>query len=195
MREASGALAVQPWEEAEDGVPFLGASSVSYGYVAATIFPHSRCQDESGRRKHRGGASNRSQPPSLGLTTSLVEGGATDRAALYRGLERFRLSVALMWSSPSGGATGGFLRPASRTPFGVDGPTIWGRATGARTARRLWPHSTTWQYGPGCQNGCTQLRHALVPSLRPRFARALRKGTPRYRVADRCRWRSTASAL
>ena len=89
-----------------------------------------------------------------------------------------------MWSSPSSGATGRFVRPAYRTPFGVDGPTIWGRATAARTARHLWPHSTTWQHGLGCQNGCAQLRNALLPSLRPRFARALRKRAPRYRLAE-----------
>jgi len=51
----------------------------------------------------------------------------------------------LMWFSPSVGATGRLVRPAYRTPFGVDKPTIQGRATAARTARHLWTHSTNWQ--------------------------------------------------
>ena len=50
---------------------------------------------------------------------------------------------ALMWSSPSVDATGRFVCPAYRTPFGVGEPTIWGRATATRTARDLCQHSTT----------------------------------------------------
>ena len=46
-------------------------------------------------------ACNRPHPTSLGLATSLVEGGATGRASLCQGLERRRLSSALMWDSPS----------------------------------------------------------------------------------------------
>jgi len=69
--------------------------------------------------------SNRPHPTSLALTSSLVEGGA------------------LMWSSPLVDATGRFVRPAYRTPFGVGEPTIWGRATAARTARDLCQHSTS----------------------------------------------------
>ncbi len=93
-----------------------------------------------------GAGGNRPHPTSLGLAASLVEGGATTRASLWQGLERRRLSVALMWFSPSVGATGRLVRPAYRTPFGVDKPTIQGRATAARTARHLWTHSTNWQY-------------------------------------------------
>jgi hypothetical protein len=88
---------------------------------------------------------NRPHPTLLGLAASLVEGGATGRASLWQGLERRRLSVALMWFSLSVGATGRLVRPAYRTPFGVDKPTIQGRATAARTARHLWTHSTNWQ--------------------------------------------------
>ncbi|WP_276424952.1 DUF5615 family PIN-like protein [Halorubrum ezzemoulense] len=69
-------------------------------------------------------ACNRLHPTSLGLAASLVEGGA------------------LIWFSLSVGATGRLVRPAYRTPFGVDKPTIQGRATAARTARHLWTHST-----------------------------------------------------
>jgi len=47
-----------------------------------------------------------------------------------------------MWFLPSVGATGRLVRPAYRTPFGVDKPTIWGRATAARTARDVCSHST-----------------------------------------------------
>jgi hypothetical protein len=79
---------------------------------------------------------NRPHPTSLGLTTSLVEGGA------------------LMWFSSSVGATGRLVRPAYRTPFGVNKPTIWGRATAARTALGLCQHSTIWQYGRAQLNGC-----------------------------------------
>ena len=76
-----------------------------------------------------GDSCNRPHPTSLALTGSLVEGGA------------------LMWSSPSVDATGRIVRPAYRTPFGVGEPTIWGRATAARTARDLCQHSTSCQYG------------------------------------------------
>jgi len=78
-----------------------------------------------GRGRETAGRRNRPHPTSLTLTGSLFEGGA------------------LMWSSPSVGAAGRLVRPTYRTPVEVDRPTIWGRATAARTARDLCPHSTT----------------------------------------------------
>jgi len=99
---------------------------------------------------------NRPHPTSLGLTTSLVEGGA------------------LIWSSPSAGAAGRLVRPADRTPFGVAGLTIWGRATAARTARRLGPHSTIWQHGWGQHNGNGCVVPCRLPPLPPRSLRSLR---------------------
>ena len=90
---------------------------------------------------------DRPHPTSLGLTTSLVEGGI------------------LMWFSSSVGATGRLVRPAYRTPFGVSKPTIRGRATAARTARRLWPHSTVQRHGRAQLNGCLPLcRSPLRPT-------------------------------
>ena len=74
-----------------------------------------------------------------------------------------------MWSSPSVGAAGRLVRPAYRTPFEVNRPTIWGRATAARTARRLWPHSTIWQYGWVEYNDC-----AVSCRFPPRPTRSLR---------------------
>ena len=172
----------------------------TYCFTRIVCSRRPRTPDEmAGARRSRGrwvNCRNRPHPTSLGLTTSLVEGGATDRAELYRGLERFRLSVALMWFSSSVGATGRLVRPAYRTPFGVSKPTIWGRATAARTARRLWPHSTIWQYGRAQLNGC--LPSCRVPPRPTRswfetlrvsssrktsglsndFARSLRSGAP-----------------
>ena len=98
---------------------------------------------------------NRPHPTWLALTGSLVEGRA------------------LMWSSPSVDATGRFVRPAYRTPFGVSEPTILGRATAARTARDLCQHSTSCQYSRMQRNSCSvSCRFPLRP------ARSLRSLSP-----------------
>ena len=98
---------------------------------------------------------NRPHPTWLALTGSLVEGRA------------------LMWSSPSVDATGRFVRPAYRTPFGVSEPTIGGRATAARTALDLCQHSTSCQYSRMQRNSCSvSCRFPLRP------ARSLRSLSP-----------------
>ena len=82
--------------------------------------------------------------------------GVSSEAKLLAANQKSEISGdgAVMWFSPSVGATGRLVRPAYRTPFGVDKPTIWGRATAVRTARHSWTYSTNYQYNKMQNNDC-----------------------------------------
>jgi len=106
-----------------------------------------------------------------------------------------------MWFSPLVGATGRLVRLAYRTPFGVDKPTIWGRATAARTARDVCSHSTIWQYGRVKVNGCLPpcrlpLRptRVVLPTRRRKFS-LLEAGGSASKDAEICRKPSIRSSL
>ena len=93
-------------------------------------------------------ACNRPHPTSLGRATSLVEGGATGRATLCQGRERRRLSVALIWDSPS--IVAGEEGRSSPVPNDRRGRRPHRRATPARDTAAVCDGITDhWDGAPG----------------------------------------------